>query len=64
MRAVEPKGEARPEWDFLGELTSPVTGRNGASSIEGLFNQMAAEIPAFKGLTWAALGDTGVTIPI
>ena len=33
-------------------------------SIEGLFNQMAKEVPAFKGLTWAGLGDTGVTVGI
>jgi hypothetical protein len=33
-------------------------------SIEGLFNQMAAEVPAFKGLTWAGLGDTGTTVSI
>jgi hypothetical protein len=32
--------------------------------MEGLFNQMAAEVPAFNGLTWAALGETGVTVPV
>jgi len=25
---------------------------------------MAKEVPAFNGLTWAALGDTGVTVPL
>jgi hypothetical protein len=45
-------------------LTHNVTGANGFSSIEGLFNQMAAEVPAFQGLTWAGLGDLGVTVPI
>jgi hypothetical protein len=33
-------------------------------SIEGLFNQMATEIPAFNGLTWAGLGDMGITVSI
>jgi hypothetical protein len=33
-------------------------------NIESLFNQMAAEVPAFNGLTWASLGDTGVTVQI
>jgi len=28
------------------------------------FNEMAREVPAFAGLTWAALGDLGVTAPI
>jgi NADH-quinone oxidoreductase subunit G len=64
MKAVEPRGDARPEWEFLHELIYNVTGQNGFASIECLFNQMAGEIPAFNGLSWAALGDTGVTIPI
>ena len=64
MKAVEPRGDARPEWEFLHELVHNVTGQNGFVTIEGLFNQMAKEVPAFDGLTWAALGDSGVTVPI
>lgn len=64
MRAVEPRGEARPEWEFLRELVFNLTGEQGYVTVEGLFNQMARELPAFKGLTWAALGDTGVSVPI
>ena len=63
-KAIEPKGDARPEWEFLHELVFNITGQNGFVSIEGLFNQMAQEVPAFNGLTWAALGDNGVTIQI
>ena len=64
LKAVEPPGEARPEWEFLHELVYNVTGHNGFVTIEGLFNQMAKEVSAFEGLTWAALGELGVTIPI
>jgi NADH-quinone oxidoreductase subunit G len=64
FKAVEPPGDARPEWEFLHELVFNVTGQNGYVSIEGLFNQMAAEVPAFKGLTWASLGDTGKAVPL
>jgi NADH-quinone oxidoreductase subunit G len=64
MQNIQPKGDARPEWEFLHELTGHVTGSNGFSTIEGLFNEMAAVVPAFRGLTWAALGDLGVTVPI
>ncbi len=64
MKAVEPPGEARPEWEFLHELVVNLTCQDGFVSIEGLFNQMAAEIPAFNGLTWASLGDLGVTARI
>jgi predicted molibdopterin-dependent oxidoreductase YjgC len=64
MKAVEPPGHARPEWEFLHELTFNVTGQDGYVSIEGLFNQMAKEVPAFQGLTWAGLGDFGVAVTI
>lgn len=64
MKAVEAPGDARPEWEFLDELIFNTTGQNCYASIEGLFNQMAAEIPAFRDLTWAKLGDSGVAIPL
>jgi predicted molibdopterin-dependent oxidoreductase YjgC len=64
MKAVEPRGEARPEWEFLHELLFNVAGQDGCLSIEGLFNQMAKEVPAFSGLTWGGLGDTGVTVDL
>jgi NADH-quinone oxidoreductase subunit G len=64
MQNIQAKGNARPEWEFLGELVHGANGQNGAGGIEGLFNQMAREVPAFNGLTWAALGDLGVTAPI
>ncbi|MHB8523190.1 MAG: NADH-quinone oxidoreductase subunit G [Limisphaerales bacterium] len=64
LKVVEPPGDARPEWEFLHELVHDVTGQDGWATIEGLFNQMAKEVPAFNGLTWAGLGDTGVTVPI
>jgi NADH-quinone oxidoreductase subunit G len=63
-KAVEPRGDARPEWEFLHELVYNVTGQNGFVTIEGLFNQMANEVPAFNGLTWAGLGDLGATVKI
>jgi NADH-quinone oxidoreductase subunit G len=64
MKAVEPPGDARPEWEFLRTLALNTTGENGVVSIEALFNQMAAEIPAFNGLTWASLGDLGAMVRI
>jgi len=61
MKAVEPPGDARPEWEFLHDLVYNVTGQDGFLTIEGLFKEMAKDVPAFNGLTWAGLGDTGVT---
>ena len=64
MKAVEAPGDARPEWEFLHDLVHNVTGQNGFVTIEGLFNEMAKDVPAFNSLTWAGLGDTGVTVKI
>jgi NADH-quinone oxidoreductase subunit G len=64
MQAIQPPGDARPEWDFLHDLVYNVTGKNGFLTIEGLFNEMAEDVPAFNGLTWAGLGDHGVTVKI
>jgi NADH-quinone oxidoreductase subunit G len=64
MKAVEAPGDARPEWEFLHDLVHNVTGRNGFVTIEGLFNEMAKDVSAFNGLTWASLGDTGATAKI
>ena len=64
MKSVEAPGDARPEWEFLHDLVYHVTGQDGFLTIEGLFNEMAKDVPAFNGLTWAALGDTGATVPI
>jgi predicted molibdopterin-dependent oxidoreductase YjgC len=61
LKAVEAPGDARPEWEFLHELVEAVAGRTGIASLEGLFNRMASEVPAWRGMTWAALGDAGVT---
>ena len=64
MKAVEPCGDARPEWEFLHELVFNVSGQNGFVTVEGLFNEMAKAVPAFNGLTWAGLGDSGVAVPL
>jgi len=63
-KAVEPPGEARPEWEFLDELAHNVTGQGGHANIVSLFNQMTREVPAFGGVTWQQLGDSGVDVPI
>jgi NADH-quinone oxidoreductase subunit G len=64
MKAVEAPGDACAEWEFLHDLVHNVTGQNGFVTIEGLFNEMAKDVSAFNGLTWQALGDTGVTVQI
>jgi predicted molibdopterin-dependent oxidoreductase YjgC len=62
-KAVEPPGDARPEWEILRELAGQVTGQEFPATLEGLFHLMAREIPALAGLTWASLGDLGRATP-
>lgn len=64
MKAVEARGDARAEWDFLLDLLSGLTGEKRCAGIEALFNRMAAEVPGFRGLEWKMLGDSGVTVPV
>ena len=58
-RAIDPPGNARPEWEFLSEWVSQVTGERYPGTIEGVFDRMAREIPAMEGLGWRVLGDLG-----
>ena len=65
-KALDPPGDAMPEWEVLHELVHNVTGLDGFNTIEGLFNQMAAEVKTFKeaGLRWDGLGDRGVDVKL
>ena len=64
LKAVEPKGDARPEWEVLLELVGGMAGRSGSASIEAVFNQMAREVPALAGIEWANIGDLGVAVVV
>ena len=66
MKALEPPGDALPEWEVLHEIAHNVTGLDGIKSIEGMFNHMAGKVKAFKDaeLTWAGLGDLGVDVKL
>ena len=63
-QSLDKPARAPHRWEFLHELIFTTSGKNGYASVEGLFNQMAAEVPAFQGVTWSALGDLGTSIPI
>ncbi len=62
--AIDPPGDARPEWELLRDLVMAVTDRALPDTIEGLFNQMAGDVRALHGIEWAALGDAGLTVPM
>ena len=74
-KAIEPQGEARPDWDILRQLTE-MLGCDcprviACPSPMIILEEMAQEFEAMKGLTWGNIGnggvvimDTGVTIPL
>ncbi|MDA7618126.1 molybdopterin-dependent oxidoreductase [bacterium] len=64
MKAVEPPGNARPDWEWLHALVTNLTGMQPPDNIPGLFNEMCQQFDAFKRLEWRQLGDQGVDINI
>jgi NADH-quinone oxidoreductase subunit G len=59
-RAVEPPAEARDDWEILRDLTAAITGEKpDLFLIEEVFKALAAEVPAFEGLTLSKIGDLG-----
>jgi len=60
-RALSAPGEARDDWETLSDLIEALGG-DGASSLEDLFKQMAAETPALAGLNFGKIGDLGVDL--
>ena len=57
MKAVEPQATLGPNGNSCTNWFSTSPARMCCLTIEGLFNQMAKEVPAFNGLSWAGLGD-------
>ncbi len=60
--ALEPLGDAVPEWkiwrDLLGRYGAPWLARDEAD----VFKAMAAGVPALKGLSWDGIGSGGVAV--
>jgi NADH-quinone oxidoreductase subunit G len=58
--ALEPPGEARPDWAILAEVGRAMGHEWRPARAEALFRDLAAAVPAFAGLTYKALADRGV----
>jgi NADH-quinone oxidoreductase subunit G len=61
-RAVRGPGQARDDWEILCDLIQAYSGRNGIYSIEDVFKQMSAAVPALAGLSLSKIGDLGVQV--
>jgi NADH-quinone oxidoreductase subunit G len=60
-RATQPPGQARDDWEILSDLLRAL-GVETPQTLEGVFKEMSAAVPAFSGLTLAKLGDTGIPL--
>ena len=60
--AVEPLGEARPVWAIVGEALAALGAPAGASRAEHWFQALADAVPAFAGLSYATIGDSGAPV--
>ena len=64
-RAIQPPGLARDDWEILRDLIEALTcSKTGLDTIEEVFKQMAATVPAFSGLSLSKIGDLGVQLSI
>jgi NADH-quinone oxidoreductase subunit G len=57
--AVEPLGQALPEWEMLGRILAALGEPPSATRAEHWFRQLAGAVPGFAGLSYQSLGDTG-----
>jgi len=63
-RAIASPGQARDDWEILRDLIQATGGSNGIFTIEEVFKQLAAEVPALAGLSLGKIGDLGVQLSL
>jgi NADH-quinone oxidoreductase subunit G len=60
--ALEPWGEARPEWQILSALAAALALPVSFVDAPSLFAELAQREPAFRGLSYEAIGDQGALL--
>jgi NADH-quinone oxidoreductase subunit G len=60
--AAPPLGEARPDWEVIGQVLEALGEAVGPRRAEHWFRALSAAVPAFAGLTYQNLGDEGKLI--
>jgi NADH-quinone oxidoreductase subunit G len=61
--ALRPPGEADPAWRILRDLGRRFGLPNEYATAGAVFDDLAARLPAFSGLSYRALGDLGAPLP-
>jgi NADH-quinone oxidoreductase subunit G len=60
-RATQPPGQARDDFEILSDLLRAL-GAETPQTLEGVFKEMAAAVPALAGLSLAKLGEAGLPL--
>jgi formate dehydrogenase major subunit len=62
-KAVEPPGEARPDWEVIAELATRMGYPMQYASAEDIFAEIAAVTPSYAGMDYARLQSGGLQWP-
>ncbi len=63
-KALEPPGQARPDWQILCEVATRMGYPMHYSSPEDIFREIASLTPSYAGLSYERLGKTGLLWPV
>jgi NADH-quinone oxidoreductase subunit G len=58
-QALDPLGQARPEWEVLGRILDALGVPAPARRAEQWFRALTEAVPAFTGMSYRSLGDVG-----
>ena len=58
-RVLDPPGDARPDWAILEELSCRLGRPMGCTDAAGIFAEMAALTPSYRGMSYARLEQRG-----
>ncbi len=62
-KAVEPPGEAKPDWEILSEIGRRLGLRMEFSSAEDVFNEMASLTPSYGGISYGRIENRELQWP-
>jgi formate dehydrogenase alpha subunit len=63
-KAVEPPGEARPDWQIFCELSRKMGYDMGYSSAEDVFEEVRKLLPQYAGITYGRIEQEGLQWPV
>jgi len=71
-KALEPRGEARPDWEIICDLARRIEARLGRPNTAGwVYNhpaevmaELSQNVPEFKGVSYERLNDRGLQVPV